>query len=85
VLHAKAAVFDDEILLAGSANLDHRSFRHNLEVAVNVFDGDAARRASDFLEREYAVAEEVTLDAWRHRPVRERLLERLASAFRYWL
>ena len=37
--------FDEEVLLTGSANLDHRSFRHNLEVAVNVRDHDAARAA----------------------------------------
>ena len=85
VLHAKAAVFDDEILVAGSANLDHRSFRHNLEVAVNVFDPDTARRASAVLEGELTKAEEVTLDAWRRRPAKEKLLERLAGLLRYWL
>jgi cardiolipin synthase A/B len=85
VLHAKAAVFDDRILLAGSANLDHRSIRHNLEVAVNVFDRSAVEGAAAFLEREYSAAQEVTLDDWRRRPARDRILERLASAFRYWL
>ncbi len=84
-LHAKAAVFDDEILLAGSANLDHRSLRHNLEVAVNVFDGDTARRAAAVLDRELSSADEVTLEAWRGRPAKERLLERLARLLRYWL
>ncbi len=78
-------MFDDEILLAGSANLDHRSLRHNLEVAVVVFEGDTARRATAVLDRELTSADEITLDAWRRRPAKERLLERLARLLRYWL
>ncbi len=33
VLHAKSALFDDDLALIGSANLDHRSFRLNFEVS----------------------------------------------------
>lgn len=85
VLHAKAAVFDDEILLAGSANLDYRSFRHNMEVAVHVFDGEAAREAARAFDEDLAGASEMTLDAWERRPLGERILERLAASVAYWL
>jgi cardiolipin synthase len=85
VLHAKAAVFDDEILLAGSANLDYRSFRHNLEVAVHVFDGKAAREAARAFDEDLALASEVTLEAWERRPLVERILETLAASVAYWL
>lgn len=85
VLHAKIAVVDDEVLLAGSANLDHRSFRHNLEVAVNVFDRDAAGAAVGALEEDLAAAKEVTPQDWSRRPPLHRLQERLASLVRYWL
>jgi cardiolipin synthase len=85
ILHAKLAVFDDEVLLTGSANLDHRSFRHNLEIAVNVFERGAAQAAMESYEREFEAAREITLDGWRRRPAREKLLERLASLFTYWL
>lgn len=85
VLHAKLAVFDDEILLAGSANLDHRSFRHNLELAANVFDRTAARLALDSFEKEWERADEITLAAWRRRPLSDRLLEALAGLVRYGL
>lgn len=84
-LHAKIAVFDDEVLLAGSANLDHRSFRHNLEIAVNVFEPAAARAALEAFEREFEAADEVTLEDWQRRPRAERLRERLARLVRYWL
>jgi cardiolipin synthase len=85
VLHAKAAVFDEEILLAGSANLDYRSFRHNLEVAVHIFDGEAAREAARAFDEDLALASEVTLDAWERRPLGERILETLAASVAYWL
>lgn len=85
ILHAKVAVFDDEILLTGSANLDYRSFRHNLEVAVNVFDVDAARTALGAFEEDFTRAREVTLERWRSRPASERFLEAVVSVLRYWL
>ena len=85
ILHAKVAVFDDETLLTGSANLDYRSFRHNLEVAVNVFDVKTARKALGAFEEDFGRAEEISLERWRSRPASERLLEAVASAFRYWL
>lgn len=85
VLHAKAAVFDDEVLVAGSANLDYRSFRHNIEVAVHVFDGAAAREAARAFDDDLARASEVTLDEWEQRPLGERILERLAASVAYWL
>lgn len=85
VLHAKAAVFDDEILVTGSANLDYRSYRHNLEVSVSVFDREAARAASEGLERDFEAAEPIELAAWRARGAGERLRERVATLLRYWL
>jgi cardiolipin synthase len=85
ILHAKMATFDDELLLTGSANLDSRSFRHNLEIAVNVFDREAAAAAIAAFAPDGQRAVEVTLDEWRRRSVVDRLLERLASLWSYWL
>ncbi len=85
VLHAKIAVFDDEVLLSGSANLDYRSFRHNLEISVKVFDHGASRRALDYLGAEFGRSKEITLEDWKRRPPTEKLLERFASLWRYWL
>lgn len=85
MLHAKIAVFDEEVLLTGSANLDHRSFRHNLEVAVNVRDTAAAGAALSAFLPEFDRSREVRLDDWRKRPLPEKLLERFAGLFRYWL
>lgn len=85
VLHVKMAAFDDRVLLAGSANLDYRSFRHNLEVAVNVFDRGAAAEALRAFEAEFARSRPVLAEEWASRSGLDRLRERLAYLFRYWL
>ncbi len=85
ILHAKVAVFDGEVLLTGSANLDYRSFRHNLEIAVTVFDGPTAGAARAALEPDRARAREVTRAGWQARPWTWRAAERVASAVRFML
>jgi cardiolipin synthase len=85
VLHAKLAVVDDEVLLGGSANLDYRSFRHNLEVAVNVFDPAPAAAAKRAFHDEFMTARRVDPEAWARRPLHRKLGERLAYSLRYWL
>jgi cardiolipin synthase len=85
VLHAKAAVIDDEVLVTGSANLDYRSYRHNQELSVSVFDGEAARDAREGLERDFDRASPIELETWRRRGTGEQLRERLATLLRYWL
>lgn len=85
ILHAKAAVFDEKVLVTGSANLDYRSFRHNLELAVNVFHPDSAKKVLEALEADFARSAPVHLEQWRRRSALERLLEWLGALFRYWL
>jgi cardiolipin synthase len=85
VLHAKVAVFDDRVLLAGSANLDHRSFRHNLEIAVNVFEDEVVTDTLRAFEAEYQRSRPIPLDAWGRRPLIARFHERLAHWLRYWI
>lgn len=85
VLHAKVAVFDGQVLLAGSANLDYRSFRHNLELAVNVFDTSAAGDVLEAFEGEFRLATPIDRESWKRRPWQDRILERSAWAIRYWL
>jgi cardiolipin synthase len=85
VLHAKLAVFDKRVLLAGSANLDHRSFRHNLEIAVSVFEDGVVTDALRAFEAEYAQSRPVLLAGWTGRPLLVRLHERLSHWLRYWI
>lgn len=84
-VHAKTALIDDAVAFVGSANLDLRSLIHNNEVIAVVIDaGFAATMAATF-ERDLVASHEITRESWRQRPWRERLLERGARLFWYWI
>lgn len=74
-IHAKALVIDDRIALIGSANLDSRSLRLNYETNFVSFDADLAARLKRVMLHDFACADEVTLAAWRVRPLYARYLE----------
>lgn len=57
MLHAKAVVMDDELALAGSANLDARSMFLNYEMMVAFYAAGDVRRFADFIEKHRASAE----------------------------
>jgi cardiolipin synthase len=76
--HVKALLVDELWAVIGTTNFDNRSFEHNDEVNVAFRDrGVTARVASD-LEADLKVCKEITLDAWRRRPVWEKLIGTVA-------
>jgi cardiolipin synthase len=85
LLHAKTLVIDGALSMVGSANFDMRSFLHNNEVNAVVVGSDFARRMEQVFERDVASAAEITLEAWRKRSVVEKMKEKGASLFSYWL
>lgn len=74
MLHAKLAVADETVVL-GSANLDLRSDRLNHELVAAVRDAALAGEARREFESDLAQAERLSLDAWRRRPVAEKIKE----------
>ena len=56
MIHAKAVVIDDEIALAGTANLDERSLFLNYEMMVAFYEQTAVGRFSEWIERQQATA-----------------------------
>ncbi len=85
VLHAKTAVIDGNWSTVGSTNIDTRSFLHNSELNVVVMgDSFGAEMESAFRE-DLSDSAEITLQAWRARPLAERLREWLARIMAYWL
>lgn len=50
MLHAKAIVVDDELSLAGTANLDQRSLFLNFEIMTLFYSADDTRALADWLE-----------------------------------
>lgn len=76
--HVKALLVDDLWAVIGTTNIDNRSFELNDEVNVAMRDrGVTARIAADF-ERDRQRGREVTLDAWRRRPLWEKLIGTVA-------
>jgi len=83
ILHAKTAVVDQAWCTAGSYNMDHRSLLMNLEVNLHVLDAGFAAGLAQALRGDIALSREITLERWRARSVRERLLENWWRLFRY--
>ncbi|MGE3772522.1 MAG: cardiolipin synthase [Gammaproteobacteria bacterium] len=84
-VHAKTVLIDDAVSFVGSANLDLRSLVHNNEIVAVVIDTDFARLVAHTFETDLQSARGVTREAWRKRPWSDRLRERAARLFWYWI
>lgn len=59
MLHTKALLVDDHMVVVGSANFDHRSFRLNFEVSMLVDDTGLAGKLERHLQGEFDAAPRV--------------------------
>jgi cardiolipin synthase len=82
MFHCKVMVVDERWVSVGSTNFDSRSFRLNDEANLNVLDAVFAARQAAVFRADLACSRQVTLDAWRRRPLREKLVERAAGLLR---
>jgi cardiolipin synthase A/B len=85
LMHAKTAVVDGVWSTVGSSNIDPRSFVHNNELNAAVVSADLARDMEAMFRTDLANSRRIDPQAWKARPTRERLRERLSSLFSYWL
>ncbi|HKC26339.1 MAG TPA: phosphatidylserine/phosphatidylglycerophosphate/cardiolipin synthase family protein [Thermoanaerobaculia bacterium] len=85
MIHAKVAVLDGEVAVVGTANLDPRSFLHNLELNLDVHHRPIARLVADFVAEQRKCSVEVDLETHSRRPFLTKLWQRLAYELRYWL
>jgi cardiolipin synthase len=79
MMHAKLAIAD-ETVITGSANLDIRSGRINYELVALVNDPDVAQRARSDFEEDLEQSERIHLEAWKARPLIQKIKERIS----YW-
>jgi len=78
MMHAKLAIIDD-VVIAGSANLDLRSGRINNELVAVVHDEDMARQARSDFEEDLKQADRISLEEWKERPLLQRIKERISA------
>jgi len=81
VLHSKTAVMDDELVTIGSYNLDHRSFRYNLEVNLAIDSREFAHIVKTSIAQDIERSIAWTHDHLRNRGFFRRLLGKLANLF----
>ncbi len=85
LMHAKTAVIDSAWSSIGSTNLDWRSFVHNYEADLIVHDAGFAREMERRFRLRRRRGDPVDPEAFRRRPVGERLKEWLARQWEYLL
>jgi cardiolipin synthase len=77
--HCKVMIVDGLLVSVGSTNFDSRSFRLNDEATLNILDPAFAREQTAIFEADLGRSRQITFAEWENRPLKERLLERLAS------
>src|SRR5262249_42716769 len=78
VLHAKTVVVDDYLSIAGSSNLDFRSFHFNAESNVLLLHPDCARVFTDAFEADLEKSVEITRQIWARRFLPHRVADSFA-------
>lgn len=84
LLHRKLWLIDD-ISVVGSANFNHRSFIHDLELDVVLREPEHIRRAEELFEGDEANSVEIKVDQLTHQSPVMRMVCWIASWFSYWL
>ena len=85
VLHAKTAVIDTLWSTVGSANIDTRSFLHNYELNLMVYDPQLGNAMESAFQEDLRLSKEVDPREWEARPASDKLKEWLAQRLGYWL
>ncbi len=85
MIHAKTAVVDHVWSTVGSSNLDFRSFIHNDEANAVIIGKAFATEMDRLYTEDLQLSKEITLEAWRERPLGERLKEKSAALIKFWI
>jgi cardiolipin synthase A/B len=77
-IHVKTLVVDNYVSIAGTANMDYRSFDLNFEVNAVVYGDKLAGELRKTFFHDLAHAEKIEPEVWRKRPVFKQMPERIA-------
>ena len=79
MLHQKTLVVDGRWATIGTTNFDSRSFSHNEENNICVYDPAWARELQNLFDADLTACARITLPAWERRGASRRVMEWLAS------
>jgi cardiolipin synthase len=79
MFHCKLLVVDEYLVSVGSTNFDSRSFKLNDEANLNIYNRDFARQQTAAFADDIVKSQRITFEAWKHRPLTEKLIEKCAS------
>lgn len=82
MFHCKVMIVDGLFVSVGSTNFDSRSFRLNDEANLNVYDREFAVIPAKAVREDLTRSRQVTFEEWKHRPLREKIVEKLAGVLR---
>jgi len=82
MMHNKLLIVDGLMASVGSTNFDVRSFQLNDEASLNVYDAGFAARMTEVFEADLKPTVRYTHAMWRHRPLREKLVEKFVLPIR---
>jgi cardiolipin synthase A/B len=80
-VHAKTMVSDGQLVIVGTANMDHRSFEMNFEVNCIIYDAKTAKKLRDVFFDDLQDAVKIDPAAWRRRPWYKKFAEKFVSLF----
>ena len=81
MMHTKALVVDGIYCIVGSANFDNRSFELNDELNIAASSPELARRLLEDFQDDLKKSRRLTLEAWRQRPMLDKVREHFWSYF----
>ncbi len=81
LLHQKVITIDGVWCGIGSSNFDDRSFEINDEITVGIADITIASELERIFDEDARDAREIDPESWRHRPWRDKLLDRFLYLF----
>ncbi|MDR0745954.1 MAG: cardiolipin synthase [Mediterranea sp.] len=74
-LHSKIMVSDDMLSTVGSTNIDFRSFEHNFEVNVFIYNMETALNLKEIFLQDQRESVQITLKKWQTRPLYQKAIE----------
>ncbi|MBB6429349.1 cardiolipin synthase [Algisphaera agarilytica] len=78
LLHTKSVTIDSHLAAFGTVNLDMRSFYLNFELTLFIYDTNFSRKLTSLQQSYLMNCNMASLDDWKNRPLRTRLLDNTA-------